>query len=157
MNTSEERTIVLRSPASHRAGAIIGWIAVFFFISRFLARHTSLPEAVAYGVCALLAVILCWRSWNSRVEITTEALIAHNTLATSRLPLTGSVRITDGGKVFASDTDGRRMGTKVEVLTNPWWALFGGDDEYVKNREQARRTLRAHERATQNPPPADPT
>lgn len=132
----------LRAPAGHRAAAALACPVVGYFVARLVLHWTNLPAALTYAGCLLIALVLAWRAWSTRLVIGADALQIVNTLATTSVARSEVRRITDTGRVVSVSRGSRAVRLPVEALHQPWWAPGAGRD-YELNRNRVRGWLRS--------------
>lgn len=132
----------LRAPAAHRVIAAVSSPVLAFFVARLVLRYTALPATPTYAVCLLVGLVLAWRAWSARVELTPDAVRLVNTLATTSVPRADVRRVSDRGRV-ESGAAGSRRTTQLpaEALHQPWWVFGQGRETYGSHREQVRAWL----------------
>lgn len=132
----------LRAPAAHRAIAAVASPVLAFFVARLVLRYTPLPTTATYAVFLIIGLVLAWRAWSARVELTPDAVRLVNTLATTSVPRAEVRHVSEGGQV-ESGAAGSRRTTQLpaDALHQPWWAFGHGRESYVRHREQVRAWL----------------
>lgn len=136
----------LRGPAAHRVVAAVASPVIGYFVARLVLRLADLPPAAVYGLCVAVGVLLGYRAWSARVELTDDTIRVHNTLLTQSVARTDIRRVNEVGAIEWHASAGRSTRAPVEVLHRPWWALGSGERTYRTNREELRSWLRAARR-----------
>ena len=127
----------LRGPALHRALSALACPVIGYFVGRLVLRLLpGLPATVVYAVCLGLALVLAWRAWSARIDLGTDSLRVHNTLATTSVQRSAVRRVSSGGRLEWSHGEGRRVRLPSEALRGAWWTLGSGRAAYVLNRER---------------------
>ncbi len=130
----------LRPPAAHRIVTALMAPVLGFLVARLLLRLVGgMPSWLAYGVCALLAVVVAYRAWTTRIELRGDTVAVVNTLLTTRVPLAEVTRVNDRGRIeVTAASSPRATHLPAEALHQPWWAFGHGAEVYTLNREQVR-------------------
>lgn len=134
---------ILRAPIPHRATAAVACPVVAYFVARLLLRLTGLPTGATVAVCLVVGVLIGYRAWSTRLELATDAVRVHNSLASSTLRRDTVRRVSDRGRIEARGAESpRATQLPADTLHQPWWAFGTGNATYAVNREQVRGWIR---------------
>ncbi|MFM6850039.1 MAG: hypothetical protein ACKOVB_13160 [Terrabacter sp.] len=128
---------LLRAPAAHRAVSALACPVIGFFVGRLVLRLLpGIPATIVYAVCVGLALVLAWRAWSARIDLGTDSLRVHNTLATTSVERSAVRRVSAGGRLEWGRGEGHRVRLPSEALRGAWWTLGSGRAAYLLNRER---------------------
>jgi hypothetical protein len=136
----------LRAPAVHRAVAALVSPVVGYFVARLLLELVDLPELPVYAVCLVVAVLLGYRAWAARIDLSDDAMRVHNTLVTQKIGRESVHRVAETGRIEWHTGRNRPTRSPAESLRAPWWTLGTAATTYARNREELRSWVRTARR-----------